>query len=217
MNNQIKIILTGLNGYGKNFVKEMLKSNDDSYKLVAVVSGNPKKSGYYKELLEHDVKIYDTIESCLNGNKADLAIIATPAHVHHKEIISALKHGVNVFCEKPLAPTIDECLEIKKLSEKANLFVAVDFQWSYSKAIQNLKKDILNNKFGKIKKLQTLLSWNRPKSYYENSSWKGVNINKDGNFILDCIISNNASHFLHNILFLSGKTLYEAAYPICIE
>jgi hypothetical protein len=52
-----------------------------------------------------------------------------------------------MFFVKPLAPTIDECLEIKKLCKKNNLFVAVGFQWSYSKAIQNLKKDIIEDKF----------------------------------------------------------------------
>ena len=217
MKKQVNIILTGLNGYGKNFVKEMLNDNNDNYKLVAVVSGNPEKNEYYTTLIKHGVKIYDTIENCLGENKVDLAIITTPVHIHYNEVICALNHGANVFCEKPLAPTIDECLEIQKLSKKTNLFVAVDFQWSYSKAIQNLKKDILSNKFGEIKKCKTIVQWNRPKSYFKNSNWKGKNVDIDGKFILDCIISNNASHFLHNILFLSGKNLYESAYPISIE
>ena len=43
MKKQVNIILTGLNGYGKNFVRGMLNGNNHNYKLVAVVSGNPEK------------------------------------------------------------------------------------------------------------------------------------------------------------------------------
>jgi predicted dehydrogenase len=215
--NKVSIILTGLNGYGENFVKELLKENNALYELVAVVSGNPEKSKYYNALLEHGVKMYQTIDDCLNENKVDLAIITTPMHIHYREVVCALKHGANVFCEKPLAPTIDECLEIKRLSDQTNLFVAVGFQWSFSKAIQNLKKDILANKFGKVKKMKTIVRWYRPKSYFENSNWKGKNVDKDGKYILDNLMSNSASHHLHNLLFLSGNELFNSANPTSIE
>lgn len=217
MEKQVNIILTGLNGYGENFVETLLKVDVDNHKLVAVVSRNPKKSQYYDAMLAKNVKIYDTIESCLAENKVDLAIISTPMHIHYREIVCALNHGANVFCEKPLAPTINECLEIKKISNKSNRFVAVGFQWSYSKVIQTLKQDILDNKFGKIKSIKTIIRWNRPKSYFENSNWKGKNFGNDGRYILECVMSNCAAHFLHNLLFLSGDKLNKAAYPISIE
>jgi predicted dehydrogenase len=217
MNKQVNIVLTGLNGYGENFVKELLRDGNGSYKLVAVVSGNPKKSQYYNTLIENGVKFYADLQACFEENEIDLAIITTPMHIHYKEVTCALNHNANVFCEKPLAPTIDECLEIEKLAEKNNLFVAVAFQWSYSNAIQNLKKDILDNKFGKIINMKTIVNWSRPKSYFEGSSWKGKNIDKDGNYILECLMSNATSHFLHNLLFLSSKELTKAAYPTSIE
>ncbi|KHD36660.1 hypothetical protein NL50_09050 [Clostridium acetobutylicum] len=217
MQKQVNIILTGLNGYGGNFVREILTKNSSKYKLIAVISSNPKKSEHYSSLLKHGVKIYSNIEACLKENKVDLAIITTPMHVHYKEVICALKHGVNVFCEKPLAPTIDECLKIKELSEDKNLFVGIGFQWSYSKAIKNLKSDILSNKFGKILKMKTMITWSRPKSYFENSTWKGRNLDANGNFILECLMSNSASHYLHNLLFLNGTDINKSSYPIFIE
>jgi predicted dehydrogenase len=217
MDKQVNIVLTGLNGYGENFVKELLEDGNNSHKLVAVVSSNPKKSQYYNVLVERGVKMYTDLQASFEENDIDLAIITTPMHIHFKEVTCALNNNVNVFCEKPLAPTIDECLEIKKLCEKNNLFVAVGFQWSYSKAIQSLKKDIINNKFGEIKKMKTIVNWSRPKSYFENSSWKGKNVDINGRYILECLMSNAASHFLHNLLFLCSKELTKAAYPTFIE
>lgn len=206
MRKRIKVILTGLNGYGKNFITEILREEiSKDIQLVGVVSRNPTASEYYEKLLENGVMLYTKLEQCLVENEVDLAIIATPMHVHYEEVMCALKHGVNVFCEKPLAPTIDECLEIKKVAEQLGKVAAVDFQWSYSKAIQHLKRDILAGKYGAIKSIKTVVNWNRPKSYFEDSNWKGKIQGEDGKYILESVMSNGAAHFLHNLFFYVEK------------
>lgn len=217
MKDRVKIILTGLNGYGGNFVKELLKKDNEHFQFVAVVSGKPEKSQYYHELLEQDIKIYPTIEQCLEDIEVDLAIISTPMHIHYNEILCALKHGVHIYCEKPLVPTIDECLEIKKLAEEKSLIVSVGYQWSFAKATQDLKLDILKNKFGKIIKIKTMVRWYREKSYFANSDWKGRNIGANSKYILENLMSNAASHYLHNLLFLSGSELSSSVFPSSIE
>lgn len=218
MGKRIKVILTGLNGYGKNFITEILREEiSKDIQLVGVVSRNPTASEYYEKLLENGVMLYTKLEQCLVENEVDLAIITTPMHVHYEEVMCALKHSVNVFCEKPLAPTIDECLEIKKVAEQLGKVVAVDFQWSYSKAIQHLKRDILAGKYGAIKSIKTVVNWNRPKSYFEDSNWKGKIQGEDGKYILESVMSNGAAHFLHNLFFLCGETMQQSAYPVSIE
>ena len=90
------IILTGLNGYGGNFIEELLKANNGSYQLVAVVSRNSKKSKHYQTLLNYGIRFYETIESCLENEKVDLAIITTPMHIHYQEVMAALEKGISI-------------------------------------------------------------------------------------------------------------------------
>lgn len=203
-----RIVLTGLNGYGANFVRELLQDEDNT--LVAVVSGAPQKSIYYEDLVKKEVHFYRSLKECLEIESADMAIICTPLHIHYEEVMTALKAGVHVFCEKPLTTTLDKVKAIKALAEQKNLTAAVGFQWSYSKGIQALKKDLLQGVYGRIHKIKTMAVWKRPVSYYTSSPWKGRLYGTDGEIIFDSVISNPTAHFLHNMLFLAGADMSEA-------
>ena len=203
-----KVVVTGLNGYGGNFVRELLK--DTHNELIAVISGSPQKSPYYEELLSREISVYPTIESCLEQKIPDMVIICTPAHIHYREVMACLNKGVSVYCEKPLTTTLEKTLAIKKLAKEKGLTVAVGFQWSYSEGIQNLKQDILNNKYGKITNIKTLANFVRPIHYYANSSWKGKNLDASGEVIFDNVLSNVTAHYMHNMLFLAGAEMTKA-------
>ena len=202
------IILTGLNGYGSNFVRELLQDKDN--KLVAVISGAPEKSIYYPQLMERGIHFYKNIEECLAKELPDMAIICTPMHIHYKEVMVCLEKGVSVYCEKPLTTTVDTLLEVKRLAKETDAIVAVGFQWSFSDGIQMLKRDILAGKYGKIKSIKTIADWVRPISYYTDSSWKGRNIDASGQVIFDSVVSNPTAHYLHNMLFVCGTEMTRA-------
>lgn len=212
----IKIVLTGLNGYGGHFIEPLLNS-DKTYMLAAVVSRNPKKSMYYDVLKEKQVHFYSSLEECLQREKVHMAIITTPMHIHYKEVMCALKYKLAVYCEKPLACTLEQCKQIEAYAKEQGCIVAVGYQWSHSKAITELKKQILEGRFGKLLKIKTLVLWNRPKSYYGESDWKGRMYGKEGEPVRESVMSNGAAHFLHNLLFLTGEELNKAAYPVEIE
>ena len=203
-----RIILTGLNGYGGNLVKELLQ--DINNELVAVVSGAPERSEYYLQLMDRGTRFYQTIESCLAKECPDMAIICTPMHIHYREVMACLEKGISVYCEKPLVTTMDSLANIQKAANEKGAIVAVGFQWSFSKGIQHLKKDILCGKYGKLKNIKSLVNWIRPISYYKNSNWKGRNIDASGHIIYDNLASNAGAHFLHNMLFLSGPEMTKA-------
>lgn len=215
-NKMVNIVLTGLNGYGEHFIPELLEENKE-YRLVAVISRDATKSSYYEELKKNHVSFYTSLEEALNEQDVHLVMITTPMHIHYKEVMTALRAGANVYCEKPLAPTIDECLEIKQAAEEAGKIVAVGFQWSFSKGILAFKKDILDNRYGKLRQIKTLVNWNRPKSYFEGSSWKGKMVLSDGTYVLESVMSNGAAHFLHNLFFLCGESLETSGYPAWME
>jgi predicted dehydrogenase/threonine dehydrogenase-like Zn-dependent dehydrogenase len=78
-------------------------------------------------------------ETCVSGAEAviddpnvDIVVIATPHEAHAALATQALRSGKDVFCEKPLAITMDDLAEVEEAwrSSGRTLFVGFNRRWS---------------------------------------------------------------------------------------
>ncbi|HKM32600.1 MAG TPA: Gfo/Idh/MocA family oxidoreductase, partial [Oscillospiraceae bacterium] len=116
----------------------------------------------------------------------------------------ALNNGSNVLCEKPIVPTLQDAQELHETAIKCGKMLAIGFQWSFSEVMTKIKEDMAKGDFGKPLEFSTMVSWCRARDYYQKG-WTGqVKSAKDGQWLLDSIVSNATAHYLHNMLFLLG-------------
>ncbi len=59
----------------------------------------------------------------------DLIDITTPNRFHREMALAAIEAGKHVYCEKPLAPTAAECLEMALAAERNGVQTAVGFNY----------------------------------------------------------------------------------------
>src|SRR5699024_8609367 len=78
-------------------------------------------------------------------------------------------------------------------------------------SVQQLKSDILSGKFGKAKRLKTIVLWPRNDHYYNRSSWAGKKYSPDGDMIFDSVANNATAHYLHHLYYLTGETIEASA------
>jgi len=76
------------------------------------------------------------------AGELDAIDICTPTRYHYDYIIKALKAGLHVFCEKPLAPTYEQAKAIADEAEKRGLRVMVGFLFKFHPAMR-LVEDVL--------------------------------------------------------------------------
>jgi len=89
--------------------------------------------------------------------------------------------------------------------ERTGKFVMIGYQWSYAKAILELKADITAGLYGKPELLKTLVLWPRSNVYYQRGGgWAGKLRAADGTTINDSVVSNATAHYLHNMLYVTG-------------
>ncbi|HIE27589.1 TPA: Gfo/Idh/MocA family oxidoreductase [Candidatus Poribacteria bacterium] len=80
----------------------------------------------------------------------DVVDICTPNNQHHEIVIGTAEAGKNIFCEKPLAKTLDEAKEMLQAVRKAGVKHMIGFNYRTVPAIVLAKRLIDDGKLGDI-------------------------------------------------------------------
>ncbi len=128
-----KTVRVGLIGAGRmgSFHAENLALRVPGARLVAVAD---LQHGAAQKLADKlDVaKAYTDLTTLLNDSEIDAVVIAAPARSHAELVIAAAQAGKHVFCEKPMAVTIDEADRAIAAAKKAGVVLQVGFNRRFS-------------------------------------------------------------------------------------
>ncbi len=215
----IPIVLAGIGGMGAVYVRELLEKRDDRlFRIAGACDPEPGRCPQLGELEAMGVPFFPSLEGFYAaGRAAALAVISSPIPFHCDQTRLALARGSHVLCEKPAAGTIQEVRAMREAERASGRRVAVGYQWSFSRAIQALKSDILAGRFGRPRRFRCLYLWPRDEAYYRRNDWAGKKRSTDGAWILDSPAQNAMAHDLHNMFYLLGKARDESAKPVEVE
>ena len=214
----VSIVLAGIGGMGAVYLRAVLEyAAGGACRLAGTVDPNPERCPDLDKLLALKVPIFITLEDFYAQQEADLAIISTPIQFHCEQTCLALERGSFVLCEKPPAGTVQEVRRMKTARDSAGKWVAVGYQWSFSEAIQSLKKDIREGAFGYPRRLRCLYLWPRDEAYYHRNDWAGKKRDPRGGWILDSPANNAMAHDLHNMFYVLGRTRETCELPVRVQ
>jgi myo-inositol 2-dehydrogenase/D-chiro-inositol 1-dehydrogenase len=95
--------------------------------------------------------LYADYHDLLNHpSKMDAVIITLPNFLHFECIQLALEAGLDVFVEKPMANTVEECREIVKLVEKSGRKLMVGHCMRFIDAIETMKENKDKGRIGDL-------------------------------------------------------------------
>lgn len=83
-------------------------------------------------------------------NKAQIAIVASPATFHSRHSIPFIEAGIPVLIEKPVSDNIDDFLRIQNAAESKKTSVGVGYCLRYLSSALIMKKLLSERKVGKI-------------------------------------------------------------------
>ena len=110
-------VIPGVNLSELNEVSAIASRDIDKAKLTAEELGIPQAYGSYEELLEDD--------------SIDVVYIPLPNHLHREWTIRAAEAGKHILCEKPIALTAKEAIEMKEACEDAGVLLAEAFMYKH--------------------------------------------------------------------------------------
>jgi virulence factor len=75
---------------------------------------------------------YQTVEDMLDSEELDAVFVLTPRSEHAHAVDACLRRAVDVFCEKPLAPSVEEAQRLADLADEHGRILMVDFNRRYA-------------------------------------------------------------------------------------
>lgn len=132
-NDRINVGLIGCKGMGFADLTSMLKMSDIAVialcdvdeRVLAQRTADLEKAGVKKP------KWYKDYRKLLENKDIDVVIIGTPDHWHCLLLTDAIKAGKDVYCEKPIANSVQECNIMLQTVHAGNRMVQIG-QWQRS-------------------------------------------------------------------------------------
>ena len=143
----IKVAISGA-GYIANIHARAIQSLPDA-ELVAVVGWRAQTRKAFAE--KHMIpRQYGTVAELVADGNVDALVVCTPNFLHAPETITALRAGIHVMVEKPMAMNSDQAEDMVAASQKADSVLMVAHCWRFDEEVLWLRTQVEAEKLGSI-------------------------------------------------------------------
>ena len=102
-----------------------------------------------KVAADHQIdQVYDSYDALLADPAVDVIYIALPNHLHCPWTVKALKAGKHVLCEKPLACSAKEAIEMASAAEDSGRYLMEAFMYRFHPRSRRIKQLIAEGRIG---------------------------------------------------------------------
>ncbi|HKI74698.1 MAG TPA: Gfo/Idh/MocA family oxidoreductase [Pseudomonadales bacterium] len=144
----LDIGLIGVGSMGR-YVADLVQKKSNEVHLSSLYDPNEDSVAKTREYVGFDGRVCDSVEDLLAG-KSDWVMIASWNAFHAEQSIAAFRAGKNVFCQKPLATTLDECLAMRDAWRQSGKQFVIGFTLRYSPHYRRLSQLVLSGAIGDI-------------------------------------------------------------------
>ena len=134
--------------------------NVPNSKLVALVTHNPRKAGEIGR--RHHVKAigYEQYDELLASGEIDAVYIALPNRQHREYAVRAARAGVHVLCEKPMAETELDCMEMIEAAQQGGVKLMIAYRLHFEPANLHAIETIRSGRIGEPRFFSSVFSQN---------------------------------------------------------
>ncbi len=141
---ELSFAVIGCGGFGSRRIEALRKIDSE---IACLVDADEKRvSDLAREIgCEHSTDHREAVQR----NDVDCVVVATPNKFHAPITVAALEAGKHVICEKPLARTPKEALEMVEAAKRNKVFLKTGSNLRYFSNVKKAKELIEGNVIGK--------------------------------------------------------------------
>ncbi len=193
---RLKIGVVGLSRRGWDFAEYFLK-NDTRFELVAIHDLLHARMEMFQKRHDCKAKLCGSVDELMADRSVAAVMVATVDVFHPEIVLKALQAGKHVFCEKPMAITIEDCDRIVQAVRKSDKLFYMGFNLRWSPVYEKAKELIEAGEVGKIHTLQFSEYYHGGRTYFRR--WNRLRKYGGGLWV------TKATHDFDIMRFLCGK------------
>ena len=206
---KVKFGIIGIGNRGSGHCRLILAENSPEMELAAVCDIDPARIEWAKENLPDTVKIFTEAEDLIASPDVNAVIIAVPHYDHPKYVISCMKHGKHVICEKPAGVYTKQVVEANEETRKhPELVFAMMFNQRTNHLYRAMHEMAASGKYGQIKRVNWIITdWYRTQAYYNSGGWRATWAGEGGG-----VLMNQSPHQLDLLQWICGLPVKVRAF-----
>jgi predicted dehydrogenase len=181
----------------------------DGFRLVAVVDPLPARLAEARQVWgsrgqtglgsEGALQTYPDyralLDACARGACAlDLVVVASPTPFHAEQATAAFEHGIDVFCDKPIAPTLQQADAMIAAAEAHGRKLMVYQPHRARVEVVALREILSQDLIGPLTMIKRGIS-----RYVRRDDWQAFSRYGGG------MLNNYGAHYVDQLLYLAGS------------
>ncbi len=135
----------GIVGTGQRcmyFFGPYIKAHPEKARLVALADYDESRLNSAVVDLGGDIRSYHSLDDMVKDPQVEAVIITTPDFTHREMLEKGLEAGKHTICEKPMATTIEDALDMTRRAMASKQVVQIGFMLRYAPFVVKLREII---------------------------------------------------------------------------
>jgi len=187
---KLGVALVGLGYYSTDLLAPALQQTEHCY-LAGIVTGSPDKAKAWQQkynIPEKNYYDYSRFDEIANNPSIDVIYIVLPPSMHKEYVIRAANAGKHVWCEKPMALTVDECQAMIDACNKNKVRLSIGYRLHHEPNTQRITEMAKSKPYGAIKKVSAMAGYfdDRTTHWKQKKAMGGGSMYDMGVYPLNC-------------------------------
>lgn len=155
-NKKLGVALVGLGNYATNQLAPALMETEHCY-LSGIVTGTKEKEKIWQDkynIPEANTYNYDNYDAISENPDIDIIYVVLPNSMHAEYSIRAAQAGKHVICEKPMALSVAECLQMIDACREAEMKLSIGYRLHYEPFTLEMMRLGQQRVYGKVTELE---------------------------------------------------------------
>ena len=136
--------MIGLGWWGRHMVNSV--EGSDKLRITHLTARRPQLHRDFSD--EKGIPLFDDYQKVLADPEVDAVILCTPHSQHEEQVLAAIEHGKQVFCEKPLALTKSSAERMVEAASKAGIVLGIGHERRFESTMQEIARVVASGDMG---------------------------------------------------------------------